>query len=151
VFCPKSSNNNTGQEKLMHDEYMAVLHASFATVFDRQKEIAGRFYENLFSAAPQARALFSSDLERQKEMFASMLGEVTRCAETPGDFADSLAALAESHRHYKIPAALFEIAGTALHDALSDVLEGLLSAAEISVWKQAARQMTEAMASVTGT
>lgn len=131
----------------MCDDYLTLLHASFVTVFDKKKEIAGRFYENLFRADPEARALFSNDFERQKEMFASMLAEIVGCAETPGEFARRLEALAESHRKYNIPATQFEIAGEALYNALSDELDGLLSSAEMKVWKQAARQMTEAMAS----
>jgi len=135
----------------MRDEHMALLHASFATVFDRRKEIAERFYEHLFSHAPEARAMFSNDIERQKRMFASMLGEVVRCVETTGEFAERLEALAESHRHYRIPAALFEVAGRALKDALSDVLDGLLSSAEMQVWKRAAERMMMAMASASET
>ena len=102
----------------MRDDSLALLHASFATVFNKKTDIAGRFYENLFRDAPEARGLFSDDLTRQKEMFASMLTEIVSCAETPVAFADKVKSLGESHKRYKIPAAHFDIAGKALLGAL---------------------------------
>lgn len=135
----------------MRDDYLALLHASFATVFEKKADIAGCFYENLFRAAPEARALFSNDLTRQKEMFASMLAEIVSCAETPEAFSDKIKSLGESHKRYKIPAAHFEIAGKALRDALAVELDGLLSSAEMRAWNRAAEAMTEAMSSASAT
>ena len=131
----------------MRYDSLALLHASFATVFNKKTDIAGRFYENLFRDAPEARGLFSDDLTRQKEMFASMLTEIVSCAETPVAFADKVKSLGESHKRYKIPAAHFDIAGKALLGALSVELDGLLSSAEMRAWNLAAEAMTEAMSS----
>ncbi|MGC9368114.1 MAG: globin domain-containing protein [Paracoccaceae bacterium] len=130
----------------MQDDYLALLQASFAIVFDRKKDIANRFYENLFHSENETRALFSNNIERQKEMFASMLVEIVSCAETPEIFAAKVEALAEHHKRYNIPAAHFEVAGKALLDAFADELDALLSSTELRAWNRAARTMTDAMA-----
>lgn len=85
---------------------------------------AAAFYDRLFTAAPQARAMFPSDLtEQQRKLTAELVTLVglARCV-TDGDteaFTRRTSSLGHRHQGYGAEAAHYDLVGAALLETLS--------------------------------
>jgi hemoglobin-like flavoprotein len=81
----------------MTSESIARIRASFFEVSTEPRALAGRFYEELFAAAPHLRHLFPVDLTSLQGHFEAALALVIRNLEELPALAESLRDLGAQH------------------------------------------------------
>jgi hemoglobin-like flavoprotein len=84
----------------MTPESIARLGRSFDEVCARPRALAGRFYEELFAAAPKLRPLFPVDLASLQGHFEAALALVIRNLENVTALQESLRQLGVQHVHW---------------------------------------------------
>lgn len=123
-----------------------LVRGSFAQVFACKADLTDRFYDYLFQEIPEAKAMFTHDFSRQKEMFARVLATGVRSLEEDDEFAPLVERLLLNHRHLGLTAAYMYMAQRALLQALEEVMSPHLTAAELSAWNAALRRLCQSMA-----
>ncbi|MEM6478215.1 MAG: globin domain-containing protein [Pseudomonadota bacterium] len=118
---------------------------SFGRVFPYRGKLTTRFYEELFEAAPEARALFPADMTGQKEKLAHTLNSVVTNLAKLDSILDAVRALGARHVGYGATAAHYEIVGISLVTALKAVTPGGLSEQEEKAWIAAYGIISSAM------
>lgn len=109
-------------------------------------QFAERFYERLFAAVPDARAMFS-DLDAQR---AKLSSELTTLLDLLGDLEtleQRAAELGARHRGYGVKAPHYRAARTAMADTLHDLLGAEFGPTERAAWDRATSLVTELMQS----
>ena len=81
----------------MTPESIARLRSSFSEVAAQPRVLAGRFYKELFEAAPHLRALFPADMTSLQGHFEAALALVIRNLEDMTVLQDSLRDLGAQH------------------------------------------------------
>ena len=81
----------------MTPEAIARIRTSFASISTEPRELAGRFYTELFAAAPQLRALFPLDLTSLQGHFEAALALVIRNLEEMRTLEEPLRDLGAQH------------------------------------------------------
>lgn len=84
----------------MTPEAIQQVRASHAEVAARPRQLASRFYEELFSAAPHLRRLFPGDLTSLQGHFEAALALVIRNLDEVHALQDSLRELGAQHVHW---------------------------------------------------
>ena len=84
---------------IMTPESIARLGRSFDEVCARPRALAGRFYEELFAAAPKLRPLFPADMTSLQGHFEAALALVIRNLENMTALQESLRELGVQHVH----------------------------------------------------
>ena len=84
----------------MTPEAIHDVRASYAEVATRPRQLASRFYDELFTAAPNLRPLFPGDLTSLQGHFEAALALVFRNLEAMGALRDSLRELGAQHVHW---------------------------------------------------
>jgi hemoglobin-like flavoprotein len=82
---------------IMTPECIARLKGSFSEVAARPRQLAARFYDELFTAAPALRQLFPADLTALQGHFEAALALVIRNLEDMAALQDSLRDLGAQH------------------------------------------------------
>lgn len=123
-----------------------LVRGSFSKVFAHKAELTDRFYLYLFQEIPEAKAMFTHDFSRQKEMFARVLATGVRSLEGDAELAPLIERLLLHHRGLGLKAAHMHIAQRALLQAMQDIMTGPLTAAELSAWNAALRRLCQSMA-----
>jgi hemoglobin-like flavoprotein len=83
---------------------------------------AALFYENLFAAQPQLRALFRGDMVQQGERLMRMLGAAVAGLDAPAAFVPVLQQLAVRHVGYGVRDEHYDTVGAALLKTLAQGL-----------------------------
>jgi hemoglobin-like flavoprotein len=106
------------------------IRTSYAEVASRPRQLAARFYQELFAAAPHLRPLFPSDLASLQGHFEAALGLVIRNLDEVRALRESLQELGAQHVHwgarpedYVVAREALVAAIRALAPAWSDALE----------------------------
>jgi hemoglobin-like flavoprotein len=84
----------------MTSEAIGLIKTSYAQVASTPRQLAARFYERLFSAAPALRPLFPSDLTRLQGHFEAALALVVRNLDEMSALQESLRDLGAQHVHW---------------------------------------------------
>jgi hemoglobin-like flavoprotein len=84
----------------MTPEAIALIRASYAHVSATPRQLAGRFYEELFTKAPNLRRLFPADLTSLQGHFEAALALVVRNLEEMDALRPSLRDLGAQHVHW---------------------------------------------------
>jgi hemoglobin-like flavoprotein len=84
----------------MSTDAIQQIKASYAQVFASPRQLAARFYEELFSAAPKLRPLFPGDLGSLQGHFEAAIGLVVRNLEDMAALRESLRDLGAQHVHW---------------------------------------------------
>ena len=84
----------------MTPEAIALIRASYAHVAATPRQLAGRFYEELFTKAPNLRRLFPADLTSLQGHFEAALALVVRNLEEMDALRPSLRDLGAQHVHW---------------------------------------------------
>jgi hemoglobin-like flavoprotein len=84
----------------MTPEAIAQIKASYAGVTATPRQLAARFYERLFAAAPGLRPLFPADLTLLQGHFESALALVVRNLDDVGALREPLRDLGAQHVHW---------------------------------------------------
>jgi len=84
----------------MTPEAIRQIRASYADVAARPRQLASRFYEELFTAAPNLRPLFPGDLTSLQGHFEAALALVIRNLDEVRALRESLRELGAQHVHW---------------------------------------------------
>ena len=90
----------TSHGAIMTPESIARLKRSLDEVCAQPRALAGRFYEELFTAAPRLRPLFPQDLASLQGHFEAALALVIRNLEHVSALHESLRELGVQHVHW---------------------------------------------------
>ncbi len=123
-----------------------LVRGSFSKVFAHKAELTDRFYQYLFQEIPEAKAMFTHDFSRQKEMFARVLATGVRSLDGDEQLAPLVERLLLNHRGLGLTSGHMYMAQRALLQALQDIMTGHLTAAELSAWNAALRRLCQSMA-----
>ena len=97
---------------------IAAIQDSFTRIAPRADALATQFYDDLFRANPQVRALFPGDMTAQKEKLVSTLAYVVRGLSDIARIEKAVRDLGVRHRGYKAEPAHYDAVGVALLGAL---------------------------------
>ena len=103
----------------MTPERITRLKRSFEEVTSQPRALAGRFYEELFGAAPQLRPLFPKDLSSLQGDFEAALALVIRNLENMAALQESLRDLGAHHVEWGARPSHYPIVRDALLRALA--------------------------------
>ena len=84
----------------MTPDAIQQIRTSYAEVFARPRQLASRFYEELFAASPKLRPLFPGDLGSLQGHFEAAIGLVVRNLEDMATLRESLRDLGAQHVHW---------------------------------------------------
>ena len=97
-----------------------TLQSSFAEIEAAGEQAIELFYENLFAAKPELRAMFSSSQKRQAQKFLQSLRVIVTSLGQPERSFEVLEQLGKRHRNYGVEAYHYELAGGVLLATLAD-------------------------------
>ncbi|MCI4665639.1 MAG: globin domain-containing protein [Neomegalonema sp.] len=101
---------------------VALVQDSFSRLAPKADVVAGKFYDALFRAHPDVRALFPADMTEQKEKLISTLAFVVRGLGDVAQIQKAVRDLGVRHRGYKASPAHYNAVGAALLSTLGDML-----------------------------
>jgi hemoglobin-like flavoprotein len=139
----------------MSPETAELVRASWSAILPRRKEVCGAFYRRLFESYPEVRPLFKGDMERQTNLFVTMINTVVSALENPQPVRPLIQTLGARHADYgvsledyrKFEEVLLDTLGQALGDdfteetraAWSRVYEGLAATMQASIGERQRR------------
>ncbi len=102
-----------------------------------------RFYQHLFEAHPEARALFKRNSEgAQQKMFAQKLCAIVDAIEDESAFAAEARAIARSHAEYGVRSEMYTWVGNALIQTLREAAGAEWSAEAERAWTEAYERLS---------
>ena len=84
----------------MTPETIALIKSSYAAVTAKPRQLAARFYDELFAVAPNLRPLFPSDLTLLQGHFEAAIALVVRNLDEMSALRESLRDLGAQHVHW---------------------------------------------------
>ena len=84
----------------MTPETIALIKSSYAEVTAKPRQLAARFYDELFAVAPNLRPLFPSDLTLLQGHFEAAIALVVRNLDEMSALRESLRDLGAQHVHW---------------------------------------------------
>ena len=124
---------------------LELVRASYATLPDGGEAMAADFYRNLFSIAPQARALFASDPEVMAVKFSAELAAIVEAITSFETFAPRVRELAVRHVGYGVQPHHYRAVGQALIGALAAHLDENWDEEVEAAWQRAYNLVAELM------
>ena len=106
----------------MTPEDIACVEGSLRELEDRLDGVADRFYDGLFAAHPDLRALFPTDLHQQRAKFAAQLRELLTAIRDLDVFVRTGRELGAQHRAYGVQSRHYAQAAGPLLDSLAEEL-----------------------------
>lgn len=100
---------------------IAAIHESFELIATREPELAGRFYDILFTRYPAVKSLFSADLSLQQEMLTEALVSVVDHLEDAPWLQENLAGLGQRHRQYGVTDDLYPAVAECLLETFTQI------------------------------
>ncbi|MEL6609300.1 MAG: globin domain-containing protein [Pseudomonadota bacterium] len=129
----------------MTPEQVERVTRSFGRVFPFRQKLVTQFYDDLFEAAPEARALFPDDMTSQFKKLADMLHTVVTLLPNPNSLMPAVKSLGARHVGYGATEAHYALVGSCLIGALRDTTPGGLSEDELAAWQEAYDVLATAM------
>lgn len=131
----------------MAPEEIALVEASMAALQDRMPALAATFYDRLFTAAPETRVLFSTDMDVQGEKFTTMLAYLVRSLRSWTVLEPTSRDNGQRHAGYGVTVEHYRIAGVALVGAMAELLGDDWSDETEQAWSAAYGLLAELMLS----
>jgi hemoglobin-like flavoprotein len=116
---------------------LTALEASFDLVAPRGDELMDEFYERLFAAAPEVRALFPADLRRQKAKLLDALVLLRRSLGNLEAIVPALRSAGARHVAYGARPEHYPVVRTALIGAMASVAAGAWAPEYEDAWSHA--------------
>src|SRR5262245_44784228 len=129
----------------MDPQQIALVKASFAEAAAEPGELARRFYARLFAIAPEVEPLFTTDPAEQELKLSLELLAIVERLDRVDDLVARTRELGMRHVGYGARPAHYEVVGTALLDALGDVLGPRFTPEVAAAWRYAYNLVAEAM------
>ena len=120
--------------KLLSDEEIELVQASFAALKSRLPELVDVFYTKLFAANPSVRRMFPDDMSEQQQKLAATLKIAVAGTSDLQRLVPALQALGAKHANYGVTPGHFDAVGAALLDALGTVAGPLWTAELEYAW-----------------
>jgi hemoglobin-like flavoprotein len=98
----------------MTPRQIELIRHSFDTIWPVHGEIATLFYERFFELAPDARRLFSNDMERQRLKLMDMIAAIVGSLDQRELFQSIIVSTGRHHARFGVTAAHFVAFGEAL-------------------------------------
>ena len=128
----------------MTPEHTALVLATADAAFANGR-FADRFYDRLFSTAPETRALFGADLTALKLKFMNTLTSLVGSVQHPEMFGSILLHLGRQHRRLGVVPAHYGPTGEALLMTLRDILGERFTPAVEASWAALYAEIAERM------
>ncbi len=129
----------------MSPDEIALVEATLSQLDGQMPVLARAFYRNLFAAAPDTRALFTTDLTVQGQKFTDMLGYLVRSLRHWTTLEPAGRENGRKHVGYGVRTEHYEIAGKALIEALAEVSGEAWDDDTAAAWQAAYGLMAELM------
>lgn len=124
----------------------ALLRETLETTLAADDTFPQRFYELLFEAHPEVRALFKSHSPgAQRKMFAQKLVSIVDHIDNPAWLERELSAMARSHTGYGVTHAMYAWVGDALIATLREACGPSWSDDAEQAWREAYASLAAAM------
>jgi hemoglobin-like flavoprotein len=118
VVCFPRSAGGAGESKQeepnMTPEQVTLVQESFAKVAPISDQAAVMFYDRLFEAAPQVKAMFPVDMTEQRKKLMATLAVVVNGLSKLESILPAASALAQRHVAYGAKPAHYPVVGAAL-------------------------------------
>ena len=125
---------------------VALLESSFEKVKPQASEFADSFYNNLFTANPEAKPLFANtDMAEQKKKLLASLVLVVENLRKPDALSGALRGLGARHVQYGALPEHYPLVGSALLTTFEQYLKGDWTAEVKQAWVDAYGAITEIM------
>lgn len=118
-------------------ELAARLEATYRKVREREQRLAEVFYEKLFTAAPQLRAMFRSDASSQAQKLMASLDAVVQNLSDPESNAGMLMELGNRHAGYGAKPEHYALVTQLLVESMREVLGDAADARSLEEWRTA--------------
>ncbi|QFU08271.1 Bacterial hemoglobin [Rhodobacteraceae bacterium THAF1] len=111
-----------------------LITSSYTRVFNKRGTVSRSFYDKLFTDAPELRALFPPDMQRQRDKFDKLLMLIVAQLSKPDRMIATIEDLGRRHYHYGAQRAHIPLVGATLIAALRASVPGGLSVTEEAAW-----------------
>lgn len=129
----------------MNPQTTVLVRTSWRQIEPVAPAAAALFYRHLFADAPELRALFRGDLQRQGDKLMQMLGWLIDRLDDPGSLLPALADLGRRHAGYGVQASHYDRVGTALLRTLAESLGSQFMPAVERAWRDTYQVIADTM------
>jgi pimeloyl-ACP methyl ester carboxylesterase/hemoglobin-like flavoprotein len=126
------------------DDDAFLITRSFTRIAPRGDEFCARVYQRLFTACPELRPLFRTDMTAQRRKLLGALMAVVDNLQAPGRLIPLLEDLGRRHAGYGVTPDSFDALGAALLGAIAD-FDDQLDESCAAAWRRAYAQIAQAM------
>ncbi|MEV0977774.1 globin domain-containing protein [Streptomyces sp. NPDC049915] len=127
-------------------EDVALVRSSLAVVGPHVAEMAGYFYDILFTRYPQLREMFPAELDVQRERLVRGLLRIVELVDDPANLVAFCSRLGRGHRKFGTQSAHYPAVGECLLQALSHYAGPAWSPALAGAWHRAYTAAANVMA-----
>lgn len=129
----------------LQEEQAALIKKSFIRILPHREAFSKSLYDRLFKVAPEARSLFTSDMERQREKLVATLAFVVNGASDLDKLTGEVRALGRRHVDYGVELAHYGILRGVLVDTLAEYLGDDFTPEVQAAWAGLYDDLAEAM------
>lgn len=129
----------------MNGFHAALVRDSYGLVSARVSDVAGLFYDRLFTLAPGVRALFPSDMTRQREHLAAAIALVARNGDRLHDLAEPIRQMGARHAGYGAEPGHYPVVRDTLVWALAETAGPVWDEAASRAWVAALNEVAALM------
>lgn len=122
-----------------------VVQRSFEMILPMADTFAAMFYDRFFTAEPEARPLFNSDMAVQREKVIEMLALAVHSLDNPEPLQQDLQDLGKRHVKYRVESRHYAIMNDAILGALADCLGEQFTDEMRAAWEEALVSLAETM------
>ena len=130
---------------LLSTRQVELVKSSFDRLLSLGAPAIVRFYEKLFTAAPDLQEMFSPDIDRQARKFLQSLKLIVTSLSSTERAASVLQRLGDRHRGYGVKSDHYDIVGTVLVETLDELLADASTEEVLEAWRSAFRLIASIM------
>ncbi|RED48205.1 adenylate/guanylate cyclase domain-containing protein [Seonamhaeicola aphaedonensis] len=121
------------------------LQQSLDYLLRNEDAFASKFYDKVFTKAPDAKALFKNNMASQGRLLTHMLGGIVYSMSRPEHLTLGLKLLGESHLRYGVHEEHYPVVLECLMETIKEELGSMSNPQLLKAWKQALETVTSEM------
>lgn len=121
------------------------LQSSMDFLFTNKDEFARKFYDRVFTKAPQARDLFKKNMREQGRLLTHMLGSIVYSLSRPENLKTGLEFLGKSHYRYGVRKEHYPVVLSSMLETIEEQLGEHSTPRLLMAWEQALTYVTGEM------
>ncbi|MCF7988963.1 MAG: hypothetical protein K9M02_00820 [Thiohalocapsa sp.] len=129
----------------MTPDTAALVRQSWAELLPKRKQVCTRFYACLFERHPELRRLFKGDMERQANLFLTMINTAVSALDNPEPVVPLLRTVGARHADYGVEDADYDKFADALMQTFAEALGDTFTPEVSAAWQQVYAQLAETM------